>query len=122
MGILGGSLLQVVAPVVGGFMFLRQRDYFAIAVAFAWLGTSLFDVATYMADARTLSLDLVSPLGGDPIHDWEFLFGRMGLLVHDRTIAFLTRVAATLSMVVALAGGGWLVREMARCRAGAGRP
>ena len=36
-------------------MFWKQRDLFAIAVAFAWLGTNLFEVATYAADARTMA-------------------------------------------------------------------
>lgn len=121
MGILGGSLLQLIAPAAGIALFFRQRDYFAVAVGLAWLGTSLFDVATYVADARTLALDLVSPGGGEPIHDWAWLLEHMGMLTADHTIAFLMRGAATIFMLASLALGGWLIRHMAASPAGEAR-
>jgi hypothetical protein len=95
-------------------MFLRQRDYFAVAVAFGWLSTNLFDVATYAGDARAQDLSLVSPGIGDVIHDWNYLLGKTGLLQADQTIAFLIRAGAVASMAVCLAGGAWLLWRMIR--------
>ena len=118
MGMLGGSLLQCLAPVLSMGMFLRQRDWFAIPVCFGWLATNLFDVATYVADARRMALPLGRPGGGHVIHDWNWLLGRMGLLACDTQIAFDLRCAATAAMGVCLLGGGWLVWRMIRSRGG----
>ena len=90
-------------------MFWRQRDLFAIAVAIAWLSTSLFDVAVYAGDARTLVLPLVTPGGGDPIHDWNSMLGRLALLSWDKGIALALRAAGTALMAAAIALGGWVL-------------
>lgn len=114
MGVAGGTLLQCLVPIGSMFMFLRQRDFFAIAVCFGWLSTNLFDVATYAGDARAMELPLVSPGAGDVIHDWNYLLGQTGLLKADQTIAFLFRAGGVLTMLVCLAAGGWLLWKMAR--------
>lgn len=115
LGIAGGSIAQCLAPLVGFWMFRRQRDWFAMAFAFAWLSTSLFDLAAYVADARALELPLVSPFGGeDVVHDWNWLLDRWGLLGRDQAIARTIRFAASSSMLVFLVAGGWLLREMGR--------
>jgi hypothetical protein len=114
MGVVGGTFLQCLVPIGSMAMFLRQRDFFAIAVCFGWLSTNLFDVATYAGDARTMELPLVSPGAWDVIHDWNYLLGRMGLLKADQTIAFLFRAGGVLTMLVCLAAGGWLLWKMAR--------
>ena len=49
------------------WIFQRQEDYFAHSVAACWLGTSLFNMATYIGDARAQVLPLVSPFGGEDI-------------------------------------------------------
>ena len=56
IGIAGGTILQIAAPLIAGWMFYRQRDYFAIAIALCWLATSFFDVAVYAADARAVGV------------------------------------------------------------------
>lgn len=119
MGVAGGSLAQVLAPLAAVLVFLRQRDWFAISFAFLWLGASLFELARYVGDARAMELPLVSPFGGDPIHDWHFLLSRAGLLRWDGTFEALLRAGATASIVVFLIAGGWLLLSMARSRPGA---
>jgi hypothetical protein len=114
IGVAGGTLLQCLVPIGSVFMFLRQRDFFAIAVCFGWLSTNLFDVATYAGDARAMELPLVSPGVGDVIHDWNYLLGHPGLLQADQAIAFLFRVGAVLSMAICLVAGGWLLWRMYR--------
>lgn len=112
--IAGGSILQCLVPIISIFMFYRQRDFFAIAVSFGWLSTNLFYVATYIADARPMCLPLVSPFGGEVVHDWHYLLGATGLLNYDQTIAFIVRIAAAGSMLLCLVFGGWLVWRMLR--------
>ena len=110
--ILGGSAAQTVAPLVGIAMFYRQRDFFGIAVALGWLATNLFEVATYVADARTMALVLVSPFGADAVHDWNYILGRLGLLEMDSALAAIIRALAFLSLGTGIVFGAWLLRNM----------
>jgi hypothetical protein len=112
IGVAGGTLLQLTVPLIGSWMFYRQRDYFAIAVACCWLGTNLFDVAAYAADARAGELPLVSMGGGDPEHDWFVMLAETNLLNYDRTIGGLFRAAGMLSFAAGLAFGVWVLRQM----------
>ncbi len=113
-GALGGSIVQCVAPLVAAGMFLRQRDYFAIAFCAGWLSVNLFEVATYAGDAVAKSLHLVTPGGGEPIHDWNYILATLGWLRHTEEIAAVHRVAAHAAMAACLMFGGWLVLTMAR--------
>lgn len=115
----GGSIAQLAAPLVVMLLFLRQREYFGISVAFAWLSISLTDLATYIGDARDQILPLVSMGSGDPIHDWHFILGHFGMLGDDHALARFTRLLSIASLAVALACGAWLCNAM---RLSAGTP
>jgi hypothetical protein len=92
-------------------MFHRQKDYFALAFSCVWLGSNLMGIARYMADARALQLNLVSPFGGhgEVIHDWNYLLHQTGLLTMDNTLAALTRTGATLIMAAGIGWGLWIL-------------
>lgn len=115
MTVAGGSLSQLAAPIVAGALLARQRDYFGAAVCAAWLSFSLCGLATYVADARTEELPLVS-LSGEAEHDWTYLLFRTGLLRQDETIARAMRGAAAVVLVAALAAGAHLCLVMGRTR------
>ncbi len=112
LSIAGGSLAQIAAPVVAAFMLLRQRDYFGVAVGGSWIGFSLFNVATYIEDARSRQIPLLG-LTADPIHDWNYLLSSVGLLAIDGFLAFLTRVLAFSVWGGSIALGAWLCWLMA---------
>ncbi len=107
MYFLGGSLTQCLAPVASVAVFYRQRDFFGIAFCFGWLSTNLHEVAVYVNDARAQALPLVTPGGGEPIHDWFYLLHRLGLLEMDHAIALFLRGLGVLSMLVFLVLGGY---------------
>jgi hypothetical protein len=113
IGIAGGTILQLAAPAITVWLFYRQRDFFAIAIALCWLGTSLFDVAVYAADARAGDLPLVGLGDGDPQHDWFILLAETDLLNHDKTIGGIFRAFGILSFLGGLLFGGWLVKTSA---------
>lgn len=116
LGILGGSLFQCLCPAIAFAMFLKQGDRFALAFCFAWLGTNLYDVARYVADARAMELELVSPFAGDEIvHDWNWLLSEVGWLAHDQTLAGFARFLGSLAFLVFLA---WGTIEVNRLRKG----
>ena len=110
-----GSGMQVLVPIIVIILFLRQPDYFGVAVGGFWLSFSLFELANYVADARAMDLPLVG-FTDDPEHDWHYLLSTTHLLQLDTTFGFLIRVAATLSGVASLALACWLLLVMARTR------
>ncbi|AKU91648.1 hypothetical protein [Vulgatibacter incomptus] len=112
VGVLGGSLAQVMAPLASVAVFLRQRDYFGISFCFLWLGASLHELARYVGDARAQELPLVSPFGGEPIHDWHYLLATVGALRLDTALAALLRLGAVGSIATFLVAGGWLLVQM----------
>lgn len=112
IGIAGGSLAQLAVPVYGIWQFLHQRDYFASAFGFAWLGESLGNLSVYIADARKQELPLANLFGGDPIHDWNYLLGEANRLAYDNVYALRVRFLGFTSVIVFLWLGVWLLRKM----------
>jgi hypothetical protein len=113
----GGSLLQCLAPLLGGVALARRPDWFGVAFCGVWLAVNLYEVARYVADARAMLLPLVTIGGGDARHDWNFLLEEFGLLRADTLLAGLLRVAAFLVMWGSIAAGAWLLLRIARSRA-----
>jgi hypothetical protein len=114
MSIAGGSLTQLLVPLIGVGMLLYQRDYFGIAVAGCWESFSLYNLATYIGDAQTMQLPLVSIGGGDAYHDWEYLLVHLGLIEHDAKIAALTRGIGFVVLLVSWSWGAWVCYRMLR--------
>ncbi len=113
LGIAGGSIAQLAAPLIALWMWVRQRDYFALCVGGYWLASSAFNLANYIADARAQHLELTSLGaaldGSEPIHDWHYLLEHLGLLRFDITLAWMCRGEAALLLLAALAWGGWIL-------------
>jgi len=105
MTVFGGSLTQVLVPLVCAGAFLWQtRDAFGAAIAIWWAGQSLTDVATYINDARALQLVLLGGKTGAEVegHDWEYLLNAMGVSHRDHAIALVVQTIGTVTMIVAL--------------------
>ena len=98
----GGTLAQLMFPLLALGSFYRQRATFSCAFAVLWLGENLFNIAVYMADARVHLL----PLVGNGEHDWTEIFSRWGVLQWDTGIAGLVRV---LGWLLIFAAGVWLL-------------
>lgn len=112
LAVMGGSIMQLAIPLIVAMLFLRQREYFGIAVALAWLSTSSCNLAAYIGDARSQDLPLVSMGSGDPIHDWHYILGHFGMLGQDHALARLARFASFVSLLLAIVLGAWLCNAM----------
>jgi hypothetical protein len=112
----GGTLLQLAAPLASAWMFARQPDYLGAAFCGSWLGTNLYAVATYMADARELDLPLASVGAGEVDHDWNLMLSTVRLLPWDTTLAALVRGLAFLMSWTSVAAGVWMLWRMAQGR------
>lgn len=102
-----GSVAQILVPAGIAYYLLSQRDYFGVAAVGGWLGSSLFNLAAYIGDARPQQLPAVG-LNINSISDWTYLLGTWNLLPYDTTIACATGIAATVVMLLSIVWGGWL--------------
>jgi hypothetical protein len=107
----GGSILQVLVPVVCGVALFRAADRFGATVGLWWAGQSLLDLAPYIADARALRLVLLGGRTGAEVegHDWEYLLSALGWSRHDTTLGQAAHVLGLAVMALALAAGLWLL-------------
>jgi hypothetical protein len=104
MTILGGSLMQVLVPLVcaGAFLF-KQDDSFAASVCTWWAGESLIDLAPYIDDARSLQLMLLGgPASEVEGHDWEAILMRLEWLRYDHRIAGIAYALGATLMIGAI--------------------
>ncbi len=116
IAILGGSIMQVLVPTAAAiYLLLRQRDFFGFAVGGAWFSYSLWEMATYMADANQEALPLVG-FSDHPEHDWGTLLTQWHLLNWCDTFATVVRVLAFLAWGSSMLLGGWLCWRMWRNR------
>jgi hypothetical protein len=110
--LLGGSFVQVLVPFAAAiYLWLRQGDYFGLAVGGSWLTFSLAELAIYVADAAREELALVG-FGDDPQHDWATLLTRWHLLNHCDHFAGAIRVVAIVIGLASLALGAALCWQM----------
>ena len=109
----GGTLTELAIPLVVAALFLRQKEDFGAAVALFWFATALTGAAVYAGDARLQALPLVSPFAGEPLHDWRYMLGRLGLLERDTQVAAILRGLGLLVMAGSVALGAWILRLMA---------
>jgi len=107
----GGSIAQVLAPLIVMWLMRRQRDWFGIAVGATWLAYSLANLATYIADARAQALPLVG-LTDQPEHDWNFLLGHFGVLGADQSLARVARLLSAAVLGGATVLGVWVCAQM----------
>jgi hypothetical protein len=113
MHVLGGSLGQLLMPVIVMVMLVkRNRDNFGGSIALWWLGQSLKDLAPYINDARDLQLQLLTGYAQDvpETHDWANILNSLHLITHERGIARIDDVCGTLIMLLAMAWGGYILR------------
>ena len=108
MSVLGGSLLQVLIPVVCAIAFIRQEQLFGAAICVWWAGQNLVDVAPYIADARALQLVLLGGRTGAEVegHDWEFILTRLRIIHLDQTLGRIAHGLGILIMIASLAFAG----------------
>lgn len=107
LNIAGGTFLQLLVPAALAFYFALRRQAQGTAFCAFFFFEQFLPIATYMADARAQDLPLLTVGDADyVIHDWNYLFGRLGVLDHDTQIAAAVRVIGWIGMLAVV---GWLV-------------
>jgi len=90
----GGTLGQLVFPIVAAFVMWRRREPLGFALTGIWFFENFLNIAVYMADARTQMLPLVG--GGD--HDWFNILFRWNALASDTHLARIVHALGWLGM------------------------
>jgi len=116
---LGGTLGQIIMPIVCTLVLLiKTRDTFGASIALWWIGESILDIAPYIDDARSMSLQL---LGGNTgasapygFHDWNFILTELDLLRYDHLLADAAAICGKLIISISLFWGLILIIKQFR--------
>lgn len=108
IGVLGGSLFQILVPAGITAYFVVTRQFFAAAVALCWTGQNFWDVSIYVKDAQSLALPLLG--GENGFHDWNFLLNELGLLTQDQLVGNVIFWFGWLLYAGAIAAGFYFAR------------
>lgn len=114
VGFLGGTLFQLLVPLLFVLHFLRREERFGAAVCLWWVAQNFWNISVYAGDARAQELPLVG--GGE--HDWAYLLDALGWMSHDVAIARGIHALGVLLFAVAL-GMGFHATERAAMAAAA---
>jgi hypothetical protein len=101
--LLGGTLGELIVPILCAAYFFYKRLPSGFAFASFWFFENFLYIGTYMADARTSALPLVN---GDE-SDWVILFGQWDLLLDDQKIGHTFRAVGWVGMIVVLCWLGY---------------
>lgn len=106
MTVLGGSLFQLLMPlIVAATLLLQNRDPVGGALGLWWCGTSLLDLAPYIYDASAPQLMLITgKTGADGPHDWIYLLEVFNRITYGPAYG---RFAWQLGIVVMLVAIIW---------------
>ena len=105
MMILGGSLFQILFPlIIAGALLWTNRDACGAAIGLWWASVSLIDLAPYIYDAKVPQLMLLGGhTGEDGPHDWIYLLGEFGKIQRSQVYGAWAHHAGVVCMVLSLA-------------------
>lgn len=107
LSVTSGTLLQLGVPLALACYFLFRRQPQGVAFCLFFFFEQFLPISTYMADARAKELPLLTIGDGDyVIHDWNYLFSKLGVLQHDVQIAGSVRFIGWIGMLGVV---GWLM-------------
>jgi hypothetical protein len=100
----GGSLFQMIVPLVFTGYFVWNKKFYSAAIVLFWVGQSILNVFVYASDAVSMQIVLISGLTGSEgsFHDWNYLLTETGLINSTRTVAGLIRFLGTLTIIAAV--------------------
>lgn len=112
IAVAGGTLGQLILPVVLMVALLRKGDAFGGAIGFWLLGVSVLDVAPYVYDAKEPYLVLLGGhTGEEGGHDWIYLLSHLGLREYSQALGWWIHKLGALMVLTALGWGGWLLLQ-----------
>ena len=109
MAILGGSLFQILMPLILMVVFIiQQRDNFAGALMLWWCGESFVDLSPYIRDAEYRVLPLVGG-ASESSHDWGNLLMMLDAVNSCYTLAKTSFALGTMIMLLGICWGAYIL-------------
>ena len=109
MMILGGSLFQIMMPLIALFSFsLQMRDNFAAAIMLWWTGQNFIDIAPYIADAKYRSIPLIRGMG-EEAHDWGNLLTMLNRVESAQAYANISFAIGVMVILLSFYWAGWIL-------------
>lgn len=103
--VLGGTVGQLFVPIAFTVYFFMRRELYSSSVTLFWTGQNCFGISVYIKDAQAMALPLYSVGGDDPIHDWNYILGRLGLLRGDQVIGNAVFVLGIIVIIISVLWG-----------------
>ena len=119
MTALGGSVLQILMPLIVMLVFLlKERNTFGASVGLWWTGQNFMDVAPYINDARAGQIPLLGGGTGSDrpgMHDWQNVLSELGMLNSDHRLASLIDGFGVLLMFLSFVWGAVVLHRQYKC-------
>lgn len=103
----GGSINQVLIPLIVAGYFFGRGQIISAALSLMWAGQSFINVSVYAGDALRMQLPL---LGGDSsVHDWNWMLIYLGQLRHTAGVAQTINILGWIFLFAGLLGGLYFI-------------
>jgi len=116
MTVLGGSLMQLIMPLIVLFsLLIKNKDTFGASIGLWWFAQSLMDLVAYIDDAQRQEMWLLGGVQGKDmpgIHDWNNILNQLGILQYSHAIATFVSWFAILLMLLAFVWGAVILGKM----------
>lgn len=99
--ILGGTLMQLIIPLLIVLYGFINKQYKTTQCAFYWLGFAWLDTAVYAADAYYKQLPLLGNLPKSS-HDFGNLLSQLQWLDHYKSVAWVLYTIGCLMLIIAI--------------------
>lgn len=113
MSVAGGSLFQIIVPIVFFGYFIYHQKYYSAFIVLFWVGQNFVDVYVYANDAVVMELPLLSGVTGSEggFHDWNYLLTETKMLPKAELIAKIIRFIGNLIILASVLGSFYFARE-----------
>lgn len=92
---LGGTLMQIILPLVSAFVFYIKGRKLLTQIFLFWLGHNFINISVYIADANKMKLKII---GGS--HDWNYILNKVGLIEYSEQLGHIFTGLAILTFIV----------------------
>ena len=108
MTILGGSLFQILVPLIVMIFFLRQHDNFEASIMLWWCGQNFIDVSPYISDGEYRGLPLILGMGEES-HDWGNLLTMLDMVEKAYYFGRISFIIGSVIIIISLAWGAYVL-------------
>jgi len=107
--VLGGTLGQLIMPLIVIGSFIRSGQKYSAAVTGIWFAENFFNIARYARDAVDMDLPLVG--NGDRIHDWNYMLTELDWLGRVNLVGNAIYYTGIVMLVLSVLTGLYFSRE-----------